>query len=84
MLRRERERQRREEPQMRTEASEATGWTPLAGSYEEAVLSWHEQVERAFAELERAGAPPRGLETPGRTAPAAAPAIGDRSPSPAP
>jgi hypothetical protein len=69
---------------MRTEASEATGWTPLAGSYEEAVLSWHEQVEKAFAGLERAGAPPRGLDTAGRTAPAPAPAGRDRSLTPGP
>jgi hypothetical protein len=24
------------------------GWFPLQGSYEEAVLSWHEQVEMSF------------------------------------
>jgi hypothetical protein len=24
------------------------GWFPLRGSYEEAVLSWHEQIEMSF------------------------------------
>jgi len=25
-----------------------TGWFPAQGSYEESVLSWHEQIERSF------------------------------------
>jgi hypothetical protein len=25
-----------------------SGWFPLRGSYEEAVLSWHEQIEMSF------------------------------------
>ena len=44
-----------ERPQGTTEA----GWFPLRGSYEEAVLSWYEQVEMSFRrralEAQRAG-----------------------------
>jgi hypothetical protein len=74
----------REEPQMRTEASEAAGWTPLIGSYEEAVLSWQEQVEKAFAEVRSASAPPQGLDTPSRSTRAAAPAGRDHPLTPCP
>ena len=46
-------------------ARSEVGWGPLLGSYEEAVLSWHEQVEKAFAEsrhrdLAPGSAEPRG------------------------
>lgn len=28
--------------------NEAQGWFPAQGSYEEAVLTWHEQIEQSF------------------------------------
>ena len=33
---------------MNHEKSSRDGWVPLQGSWEEAVLSWHEQVQTAF------------------------------------
>jgi hypothetical protein len=37
-----------------------TGWYPLRGSYEEAVLTWHEQIDQSFRrrdlEAQRTGA----------------------------
>ncbi len=46
-------------------------WPPLQGSYEEAVLSWHEQIEMSFrrreleAQRERPeGTPRQEVETP--------------------
>ena len=33
---------------MEKQGSVEPGWFPLRGSYEEAVLSWHEQVESSF------------------------------------
>jgi len=30
-----------------TQTTELPGWTPLAGSWEEAVLSWYEQASQA-------------------------------------
>jgi hypothetical protein len=45
------------------------GWFPLRGSYEEAVLSWHEQIEASFRrrelEAQRADQDARRLRTNG-------------------
>ena len=35
----------------RTQSNEVV-WQPLRGSYEEAVLSWHEQIEMSFRRRE--------------------------------
>jgi len=35
----------------RTQSNEVV-WPPLQGSYEEAVLSWHEQIEMSFRRRE--------------------------------
>ena len=32
----------------RPQGTAEVGWNPLRGSYEEAVLSWYEQVEMSF------------------------------------
>lgn len=32
----------------RLQGTTEVGWNPLRGSYEEAVLSWYEQVEMSF------------------------------------
>lgn len=45
----------------RATRSEA-GWGPLLGSYEEAVLSWDEQVEKVFAESRRHDPAPANAE----------------------
>jgi len=37
---------------MEDERSVQTAWVPLADSYEEAVLSWYEQVEASFRQRE--------------------------------
>lgn len=38
------------------------GWFPMSGSYEEAVLSWHEQIDQSFRrrqlETKRTGSEP--------------------------
>ncbi len=53
------------------------GWFPLRGSYEEAVLSWHEQIEASFRrrelEIQRASQDARRARTDGRQ-PLSAPA----------
>lgn len=33
---------------MERHGSSESGWFPLRGSYEEAVLSWYEQIEMSF------------------------------------
>lgn len=38
---------------MNHEKSSRDGWAPLQGSWEEAVLSWHEQVQTAFRRKSR-------------------------------
>ena len=45
-----------------------TGWFPAKGSYEEAVLSWQEQIERSFRRRELAAeqAPEEEREAPAR------------------
>lgn len=44
---------------MERERATDAGWFPLRGSYEEAVLSWYEQIEMSFRrrefEAQRAG-----------------------------
>ena len=44
------------------EMSRQEGWLPRAGSWEEAVLTWQEQVERVFRHQR-----PLGPEAPGAT-----------------
>jgi len=48
------------------ERSAPMGWVPLAGSYEEAVLSWHEQVDASFRQREALAARRRGPTHDGR------------------
>ncbi len=48
------------------------GWFPARGSYEEAVLSWHEQIDQSFRrrdlEAQRTGSEPRSRQEVGATA----------------
>ena len=48
------------------ERSVQTGWVPRVGSYEEAVLSWHEQVEASFRQREAVATKTRGPRSDGR------------------
>jgi hypothetical protein len=48
------------------ERSVQTGWVPRVGSYEEAVLSWHEQVEASFRQREAVATKTRVPKSDGR------------------
>jgi len=39
----------------REQSSRGAAWVPRPGSYEEAVLTWFEQLERAFQKYEAGG-----------------------------
>jgi len=47
---------------MERRRGEEVGWSPTRGSYEEAVLSWHEQIELSFRRRELAAQ--RAVEEP--------------------
>ena len=57
------------------EMEASAGWLPRAGSWEEAVLDWHTQVENAFRRL---GLGRRGDSAEVEPAPEGSPAISAR------